>query len=166
MNKILPLFALLISSVSFSQLSECSELFISEYVEGGSYNKAIEIANFTGSTVDLSVYSIKKESNGSGTWDSAINLSGNLVNEDVFVLANLSSIQAILDEADLTFGENITPTNFNGNDVIGLFKNDDLIDIVGVFNRGNDANFAANTTLRRKPTISSPNTTYTDPLLL
>ena len=31
-----------------------TELFFSEYVEGSSLNKALEIANFTGSDVDLS----------------------------------------------------------------------------------------------------------------
>lgn len=139
--------------------STASELFISEYIEGSSFNKAIEIANFTGATVDLSVYSIKKETNGSGAWETALNLSGNLINGEVFIVANSSAIQAILDEADLTIGENTTPTNFNGNDPIGLFKNDVLIDIVGVFNNGT-ANFAKDVTLRRKPTISSPNTTF------
>jgi predicted extracellular nuclease len=43
-----------------------SEIFFSEYVEGSSFNKALEIANFTGAVVDLSVYSIKKQSNGAG----------------------------------------------------------------------------------------------------
>jgi hypothetical protein len=39
-----------------------TELFFSEYVEGTSHNKALEIVNLTGSLIDLesSVYSIKK----------------------------------------------------------------------------------------------------------
>ncbi|HET7802457.1 MAG TPA: lamin tail domain-containing protein, partial [Humibacillus xanthopallidus] len=35
-----------------------SELFISEYVEGSSNNKAIEIYNGTGATVNMSAYSL------------------------------------------------------------------------------------------------------------
>ena len=36
--------------------SQCDELFISEYVEGSRNNKALEIYNPTGSTIDLSQY--------------------------------------------------------------------------------------------------------------
>jgi hypothetical protein len=53
-----------------------SEIFFSEYVEGSSFNKALEIANFTGAAVDLSVYSIKKQSNGAGAWSAGLNLTG------------------------------------------------------------------------------------------
>ena len=37
-----------------------TELLISEYIEGSSNNKAIEIANFTGAAVDLSSIFITK----------------------------------------------------------------------------------------------------------
>ncbi len=36
-----------------------SDLIISEYVEGSSYNKAIELYNGTGASVNLSNYTIK-----------------------------------------------------------------------------------------------------------
>lgn len=36
-----------------------SDLIISEYIEGGSSNKAIEIYNGTGTTADLSQYSLE-----------------------------------------------------------------------------------------------------------
>ena len=87
MNKILPLFALLISSVSFSQLSECSELFISEYVEGWSNNKAIEIYNPTDAAIDLSAYMIIRYSNGSTSASSgnAVQLTGMIESGDVHV---------------------------------------------------------------------------------
>ena len=39
---------------------------------------------------------------------------------------------------------------------MGLFKNGVLIDVIGTFN-GGTANFAADETLRRKPSISAPN---------
>ena len=37
---------------------DCSDLFISEYVEGPAQNNAIEIYNPTSSSIDLSGYSI------------------------------------------------------------------------------------------------------------
>ena len=44
-----------------------SELLLSEYIEGSSYNKAIEIYNGTGVSVDLSTYTLELYSNGSST---------------------------------------------------------------------------------------------------
>jgi hypothetical protein len=42
----------------------CTELFFSEYIEGSSNNKAIEIYNPTASAVSLANYSIKRFNNG------------------------------------------------------------------------------------------------------
>ncbi|ULC58387.1 endonuclease [Flaviramulus sp. BrNp1-15] len=135
-----------------------SELLISEYVEGSSNNKAIEIANFTGASVDLSSYTLKRNVNGGSTWGAAYNLSGVIANQSVYVVANNSATTAIINVADAT--TTADALIFNGNDPVGLFKNDMLIDVVGVFNNGT-ANFAANTTLRRKSSVSNPSTTYT-----
>ena len=52
-----------------------------------------------------------------------------------------------------------TEMAFNGNDAVGLFKNGILIDIIGTFN-GGTANFAADETIRRKATVTSPTTTF------
>lgn len=135
-----------------------AELFISEYVEGSSNNKAIEIANFTGGSVNLSTYTIKKQTNGAGSWSSGYNLSGTLTNESVYVVANSSASTSVTSKANITTGN--SALTFNGNDAVGLFKNGVLIDIVGTFN-GGSSNFAKDKTLRRKASVSSPNTTYT-----
>lgn len=142
-----------------------NELFFSEYVEGSSNNKAIEIANVTSNPINLSGYSIKRNSNGGSSWSNTLNLSGTIAAGDVYVIINGSaSLQKLKDEADLTHPNNSTtnngaPINFNGNDPVGLFKNDVLIDIIGVFN-GGSANFAKDKTLRRKSAVVSPNTTF------
>ena len=133
-----------------------TELFLSEYIEGSSYNKAIEIANFTGAAVNLSSYSLKKETNGGGSWDTDYPLSGTLADGDVFVIAHSSADPTILAQADVITGGGIV--TFNGNDALSLFKNGTLIDIIGVFNSG--TNYAQDVTLVRKSSISSPNTTY------
>ena len=41
-----------------------TDLFFSEYIEGSSFNKALEIYNGTGAAVDLSTYSVELYSNG------------------------------------------------------------------------------------------------------
>ncbi len=136
---------------------DATELFFSEYIEGSSNNKALEIANFTGASVNLSGYSIKRQTNGSGSWSAAVSLSGSLTNGQVYVVANNSASTTVKNKADLT--TSASAMTFNGNDPVGLFKNGVLIDIVGTFN-GGSSNFAKDVTLRRKSNVSSPSTIY------
>lgn len=133
------------------------DLFISEYVEGSSTNKAIEIANFTGANVSLSDYTLKLATNGN-PFSTTYNFpnSSEIANEDVFVIANSGLSASCQPQQD---DVNNSITGFNGNDVIGLFKNDVLIDIIGTI--GDDSDFAQNLTLVRKETVEIPNTTYT-----
>ncbi|WP_378188290.1 endonuclease [Aquimarina sp. W85] len=133
-------------------------VFISEYVEGSSYNKAIEIVNRTGSTINLSAYRLKKQSNGAGPWSSGISLSGILANGAVYVIANNQASSAIINVSDQR--SNATEMNFNGNDAIGLFKDANLLDIVGVFN-GGTANFGKDKTLRRRTSVTTGSASYT-----
>jgi endonuclease I/chitodextrinase len=140
-----------------------NELFFSEYVEGSGLNKALEIVNLTGAPIDLSVYSLKKQVNGAGAWQTANPLSGTLANGAVFVAVDNGIVTTCYDlaSANASYSGSMvsSPTSFNGNDAVGLFKNDVLIDIIGTFNGGN-TDFAANQTLRRKATIKNPNTTF------
>ncbi|MEI6554144.1 MAG: lamin tail domain-containing protein [Paludibacter sp.] len=132
-----------------------TDLFISEYVEGTSNNKAIEIFNGTGAPVDLSAYSLKKQTNGAGAYTTEQLLTGTLANNDVFVLANTSANATILGVADLT---NNTTMTFNGNDAVALFKGVNQLDEVGIFNQV--ANWGLDQTLIRKSSITSPKATY------
>lgn len=68
--------------------AQCTDLFISEYVEGSGNNNAIEVYNPTPNTIDLSGYVLKRYSNGSGTSTETINLTGNLASGDVIVVGN------------------------------------------------------------------------------
>lgn len=130
-----------------------SELFISEYVEGSSNNKYIEIYNGTGTSVDLSQYSLKKQTNGAGNYASAYNLTGTLANGEVIVLANNS---ASIYTGTVTKAGAVM--SFNGNDAVALFKGATKIDEVGIFN--DVSNWGKDTTLRRKSSVTSPNATY------
>ncbi|WP_424494222.1 endonuclease [Salinimicrobium sp. GXAS 041] len=135
-----------------------SGLFFSEYVEGGGLNKAIEIVNLTGEEVDLSQYSIQKQVNGNGEWSNEYTLEGTLANGAVFVVANGGTeSQEIKDAANVSL--NGAPVDFNGDDPVGLFLNGTLIDIIGI---EGDVDFGKDKTLRRKSTITSPNTTYNE----
>lgn len=113
------------------------DLFISEYLEGSSNNKALELFNPTGSDIDLSKYRLVRANNGSATIQYTQTLTGTLVSGDVYVLANPSAVTEILTVADIVTGE---ITFFNGDDYIGLEKdvsgNWIVIDVVGIL--GND----------------------------
>ena len=132
-----------------------TDLLISEYIEGSSNNKALEIANFTGETINLSGYSLKKASNGA-SWTNTVNLSGQLENGNVYVIANNNASTSIKNKAQLT---ETSVSSFNGNDAIGLFKGSTLIDLIG--NPNSSSTFAQDKTLQRKSTVSSPNSNYT-----
>ena len=146
-----------------------TELFFSEYVEpNGGNNKALEIVNLTGGTVNLAGYSIKKQSNGAGGWIDEFDIStGNvksIIPGDVFVIIHEGSDDpTLVAEADLlrvsnSSSNNGSPINFNGNDPVGLFKNGVLIDVIG--EKGNASKHIENVTLRRNGDITAPNTTF------
>ncbi len=132
------------------------DIYFSEYIEGSSNNKVLEIANFTGSTVNMSIYSLKLSFNGNANWSTTYSFppSTFINNGDVYVIANGGSTVCTSEYDNL----NNAITSFNGNDAIGLFKNDVLIDILGDFN--SSSNYAQNTTLVRKPEVDRPTITF------
>lgn len=116
------------------------DLFFSEYIEGGSYNKALEIYNGTGTDVDLSDYVIRV-SNGGDPWEEVFVFPEfTLSNGDVYVLAHEDAVADILAEADSVVldpygGGTTAVANFNGNDARALCKvvgtDTTIIDIIG-----------------------------------
>ena len=150
---ITPSFVTTVSAQSDEATAE--DLFISEYIEGSSFNKAIEIYNGTGSAVDLSSYQVELYSNGASSASQTLSLSGTLENDDVLVLAHTSAEQAILDQADVVNGSII---NFNGDDAFALKKDEAIIDMLGEI--GVRDNFAADVTLVRDASITAPAETY------
>ncbi|MDQ1166875.1 endonuclease [Flavobacterium sp. SORGH_AS_0622] len=136
-----------------------TDLLFSEYIEGSGNNKALEIANNTGSSVNLSAYTIKKQTNGAGSWSTGLALTGTLTTGSKFVIVNSSISSSCFSTSSANISTTATELTFNGNDAVGLFKNGVLIDIIGTFN-GGTANFAIDVTLRRKSTVTSPSTTF------
>lgn len=138
-----------------------TELYISEYVEGSSNNKYIEIYNPTDKAIDLSVYALDLNSNGGAQWSKETGFAkNNYVKLEGTIEAKATKVYKH-SQATIYTGEaiNCNAVNFNGNDPIGLFKNDILIDIIGKFAGGN-ADFAKDVTLRRKADAAAPSATY------
>jgi predicted extracellular nuclease len=144
-----------------------SDLFISEYIEGTSNNKAIEIFNGTGAPVNLTTgaYGIRIYFNGSASAGLTINLNGTIQPGDVFVLAHNLADPAILAQADQLTSAGI----YNGNDAVELAKGITHVDVIGQIGVnpgdagwGTDPTNTTDNTLRRKPSIQAGDTNGSD----
>ena len=148
---------LVMGGLVLSSTATFADIIFSEYIEGSSNNKAIELMNTGDASVDLSNYRIELYSNGKETLQNSLTLSGDLAAGQVYVIANASATSDILDVADTTS----TVTYFNGNDVLLLRQNNAVVDRIGQL--GNANYFGANVTLVRKDSISSGDTAYDQP---
>ncbi|HWN20385.1 MAG TPA: ExeM/NucH family extracellular endonuclease [Gaiellaceae bacterium] len=136
-----------------------TELYFSEYIEGSSNNKALEIYNGTGAPIDLAAngYSVQMCFNGATTCSLTINLTGTVASGDVFVLAQSAASAAILAQADQTNGSGW----FNGDDAVALRKGTTVIDSFGVrgvdpgTEWGSGLTSTADNTLRRQSSITA-----------
>ena len=122
------MMAAMMSGTSPTQAAT-SGLFISEYVEGSSNNKAIEIYNGTGAAVDLGAggYNIKMYFNGSTSAGTTVNLTGTVADGDVYVVAHASANATILAQADQTTGSSF----YNGDDAVVLSNSSGVVDAIG-----------------------------------
>lgn len=124
---------------------DCTDIFISEYVEGSGNNKAIELYNPTDAVIDLADYNLVRYSNG-GTTPNAVNLAGGSIEPNGTYVVVLDKrdpngtgleepvAQELQDKADV-FLCPVYEINkmmyFNGNDAVTLeTTNGDVIDIV------------------------------------
>ena len=109
--------------------SFCEEIFISEYVEGNSNNKAFELYNPSPVAIDLSEYSMETWNNGASAATNTQVLEGMIEPNDVFVIVNTLAAPELFGAGDLVS----QVTWFNGNDVILLYHNGVIIDQMGEF---------------------------------
>ncbi len=143
-KSLLFILSILITSAIFAQ--ECSDLFISEYVEGSGNNKAIELYNPTNQPIDLGNYNLVRYSNG-GFEAAAVGLGGTIQAKSTYVVVldkrdpNGVDLEQPVDsalqaKAD-TFLCPVYTVNkmmyFNGNDAVTLEKiTGELVDVFGL----------------------------------
>lgn len=137
-----------------------AQLLISEYLEGSSNNKAVELSNVGSSVIDLSEYRLVLYANGKPLTDTPTNslaLQGSLAPGASLVLANPSANAEILAKATQTSGNLV----FNGDDALVLYRGNELVDSFGqvgvdpgtAWVSGNVSTL--DMTLRRKATVTT-----------
>lgn len=140
-------------------------VYFSEYVEGSSNNKALEIFNSGDSAIDLNGYKIEMYFNGNTTAATTINLVGTLPSLGVFVIAHSSANASILSKANQTNSSSW----FNGDDAIVLKNGTTVLDVIGQVGVdpgtewGNGLTSTADNTLRRKLSVTAGDPIGNDP---
>jgi len=145
-------------------------LFFSEYAEGSSYNKALEIFNPANNEIVLTGYEIWKVTNSDGSWTDEtengsypLDLSEFVIPpNDVLVICHTSFDTDNQSKCDLM---NYATLNYNGDDAIGLAYNGNLIDVIGTlggdpgsgFEVALTSNATKDHTLVRKESVLSGN---------
>jgi len=143
-----------------------SELIISEYIEGSSNNKYLEIYNGTGNTVNMDDYDIRIYSNGSSSVSATIHLNAENLNDgEVYIIANNSA-----DAWNGTPNQTSGSLSFNGDDAVELYNTNtnQSVDIIGEIGQdpgsqwGSGSVTTKNHTLVRKATVTSGDTNGAD----
>lgn len=167
---------MLLASAATAQTTDCSELFISEYVTGSGNNRALELYNPTNAPIDLSQYSVGRFRDGSGT-PMLVALAGSIPAKGTYVVVvdkrdpNGTGLETPVDAALQAVADTFvnpvyvqanSPFYFNGDDAVPLIKGTTtLLDIVGKIGEDpgtawSDANgtwWTVDHTLIRKPGI-------------
>ncbi len=146
-------------------MAQITDLIISEYVEGSSNNKAVEIFNGSGNDIALGDYSLLLYANGNTSPIYTIALDAVTLNQgDAFVLVNSNASAALALYANQLSGS----LTFNGDDALVLTNGSEVVDSIGTvgFDPGSgwicDQGSTVNHTMRRKTDICQGDTDPSD----
>ena len=143
----------------------CTELFFSEYSEGSSNNKYIEIYNPTANAVSLSGYTVYQSGNG-GSYTNTFTTNATIASGDVYLIAANQADATILAAADTAMAYP-SIAHFNGDDAMILVSGTDTIDVIGVPGVDPGSSWSVGTgstkdhTLIRKATVDMGSTDWT-----
>lgn len=127
--------SLLVGQAIYAQ--GCTELFISEYLEGTGNNKGFEIYNPTAEPIDLSAYTLQRWSNGASSSSDELTLVGTIPAYGTWVVVNGQTtdedlgggnispaadpeMQGLANQLDNPYP---APTYMNGDDALVFVKN-------------------------------------------
>jgi hypothetical protein len=143
-----------------------AKIFISEYLEGSSNNKAVEIYNGEASAIDLTKLSLRLYANGSPTpGNTWIGTSGTLGAGKTIIIYNSGATLPDI----LAYGfEASTVTFYNGDDALDVLYDGQVTDVFGTIGTdpgtawsvAGQANATVNFTLIRKTSITEGTTNW------
>jgi uncharacterized repeat protein (TIGR02543 family) len=130
LKQIAKVFALVFVFAYTKSWGQTTDLIFSEYIEGSSSNKYIEIYNGTGSAVNLADYKLRLYANGASSPTNDVALSGSLATCSVVIYKNTSAALTLPGGVTSTVN---TAVNYNGDDALVLFKisTNSIVDIIG-----------------------------------
>ncbi|MCS3869834.1 endonuclease I [Chryseobacterium ginsenosidimutans] len=138
------------------------DLMVTKYLEGSSNNKALEITNKTGHTVNLSDYrlSIQFYSGTNYYFVDPYELEGTVQNNETFVVLNPSANFSCYTINQAKFVTAAPQMTFTGSNYLELRYKSSSVDAIGVTGQSNSS-VLANVSLYRKANINNPTTTFT-----
>ncbi|AKS42984.1 lamin tail domain-containing protein [Wenzhouxiangella marina] len=138
-------------------------VFISEYVEGSSLNKAIELYNTDSAAFDLGAANceLRGYQNGSVSVGWTVPLSGSVPAGGTYVIANSGALLPITPDATGS-------VDFNGDDAVEFFCDGASVDVIGQIGVdpgsewGTGDTSTQNNTIRRLPDVCTPDANGAD----
>lgn len=139
------------------------DLFVSKYLEGSSNeNKAIEITNKTGHSVNLSDYRLSIQlqgTNNSHYFPAPFEMEGTVQNNETFVILNPSANFSCYTKEQAKFVTAAPQMTFYGYNYVELRYKSATVDALGVVGQNNSSTLK-DVSLYRKTSVTQPTTTF------
>ncbi|QYK04573.1 extracellular exonuclease ExeM [Shewanella zhangzhouensis] len=157
MENVKKLTAIAVAVSAAMPLLANADVMITEYVEGSSNNKAIELYNSGDAAVDLTGYSLVRYKDGATTPTNMVALDGqSLAAKGIKVITHPSAVITLPAGTDTMTGD----LYFNGTDAVALMKDGAIVDVVGAIPTPKD--WGLNVTIARKTNALAAATVYNE----
>ena len=128
MDNVNKLTAISLAVAAALPMMASAEVMITEYVEGSSNNKAIEIYNSGDTAIDLAGYKLVRYKDGATDATDMVALDGQTIAaKSTKVILNTSGTITVAQGVDSFSGS----LSFNGGDAVALMKDGAVVDIIG-----------------------------------
>ncbi|QCX53958.1 T9SS type A sorting domain-containing protein [Elizabethkingia sp. JS20170427COW] len=140
------------------------DLMITKVIEGSANNKAFEITNNTGYTVDLRDYTLaiqyQNQDSGSFYTSNRLLLEGTLENGKTIVLINpKANFPNYTYQPSKDLVTAASPLTFTGKESVSLYYKGQYIEQIGYYDQS--VNYGENTSLYRNSSVKHPNPNFT-----
>ncbi|MBC7557402.1 MAG: endonuclease [Chryseobacterium sp.] len=136
------------------------DLIFTKYLKGTGDNKALEITNKTGHSVNLDSYSISIQFKGTAYYFAdPLQLEGKVADNETFVMMNVKSAFSCYKPSQAKFVSGAPSLTFNGSNFLSLRYKSTTVDALGALDTDN-FNDLGNVSLYRLNNVKQPTTTF------